>query len=771
MMGVRGYLTSYARLFEDRTDDAPMIEAIEIPLIQRDYAQGRPGPVVAEIRTNFLEVLLDAVAGGQTEALDFVYGKVESTTLQPLDGQQRLTTLFLLHWFLSSRAGKLDSTASWTRFSYATRFSARRFCKRLVESPLPDQLPADAATPSAWITDQHWYLHVWRDDPTIQSMLAMIDAIAAEIDRRHPDLDAAAAWARLVDEQNPAISFYLLPLEDMESEEDLYIKMNSRGKPLTPFETFKATFEKEIAHSTWVDELGRRRSVSFAHKIDGVWSDLFWRFRGGDNLVDDEFVRYLDFVTQVCELREDCVGSGRLGDRAREVFGAANPRADEHLDFLFAAFDCWRDADHVADVFATHFDSANPGSADYSAEKVTLFTGGGTNLFELCIRHFDSQAKRNPNFTLQQTLLLYGVVLHLIEGTEAFPDRLRVLRNLASAPGEEIRSDRMPGLIRDVELIIRTGDLTDVKRFSKNQLADEQRKRAYLAENAGAERGIRRLEDHDLLRGTLAAFDVAASDFVKRARTFEAAFTDRAAWPYLTTGLLATGDYQRSLPKMSDWQFGTASASNEGSWRYLLADGDYDDLTATRTVLAEFLDDLAEASIEVDAYCQSLVEDAVRGREEAARYDWRYYLLKYESLRAGRPGIYRGELGYSMLMLRETQGSRINRDPILFGIWDAIGAGERVKDPWFTADPATPRWLELNQSLTGLRSVPNGFAVRPPQVAELSDAFRGVCEGCDDVESTDGAVLLRIPQTDGVDQRDRIEVGSDFVRALLGAGL
>ena len=26
MMGVRGYLTSYARLFEDRTDDAPMLQ-------------------------------------------------------------------------------------------------------------------------------------------------------------------------------------------------------------------------------------------------------------------------------------------------------------------------------------------------------------------------------------------------------------------------------------------------------------------------------------------------------------------------------------------------------------------------------------------------------------------------------------------------------------------------------------------------------------------------------------------------------------------------
>ena len=38
--------------------------------------------------------------------------------------------------------------------------------------------------------------------------------------------------------------FHLLPIDDMGSAEDLYIKMNSRGKPLTDFETFKAQLLK-----------------------------------------------------------------------------------------------------------------------------------------------------------------------------------------------------------------------------------------------------------------------------------------------------------------------------------------------------------------------------------------------------------------------------------------------------------------------------------------------------------------------------------------------
>ena len=60
------------------------------------------------------------------------------------------------------------------------------------------------------------------------------------IHSRFADCDARSAWQRLIASDAPAISFQLLPIDDMGSGEDLYIKMNSRGKPLTPFENFKA---------------------------------------------------------------------------------------------------------------------------------------------------------------------------------------------------------------------------------------------------------------------------------------------------------------------------------------------------------------------------------------------------------------------------------------------------------------------------------------------------------------------------------------------------
>jgi len=44
--------------------------------------------------------------------------------------------------------------------------------------------------------------------------------------------------------------------------DDLYIKMNSRGKPLTTFEQFKANFEKTIRDSS------PAHYREFTHKID-----------------------------------------------------------------------------------------------------------------------------------------------------------------------------------------------------------------------------------------------------------------------------------------------------------------------------------------------------------------------------------------------------------------------------------------------------------------------------------------------------------------------
>ena len=720
------------------------------------------------IREDFLAVLVDALAGGQPVGLDFIYGREVDGVLRPLDGQQRLTTLYLLHWYVASLTGHVTDDAPWLRFSYATRPGARMFCERLAEHPLP----VDVDTPSAWITDQEWFLHGWMHDPTITAMLTMIDAIDAII--RAQQLDLGQVWQRLSDGDRPAIHFHLLALDDLESDEDLYIAMNSRGKPLTAFETFKAVFERDIQHS--------HRAAEFARKVDADWSNLLWEIRGDDDVVDDEFMRYIDFGTQLCQLREGKETRGRIGARAKQVFGQANVSSAENLDVLFNAFDAWQGSQaKVRATFVQYFSLAVPGQGGYDVTKVLLHSTKQTNLFDLCCRHFDSSLDRNRDFTLQHGLLLYAVLVHLWHDTPDFHRRLRGLRNLIAASENEIRRGRMPQLVAAVEALIRRGDMEGDSVFNVNQVRDELRKRRFLVQHPELESVVHRLEDHPLLQGTLTAFDLDP-DLPARAVAFERAF-DPDHWPLVTGALLATGPYCRRRSGWRSWSFGTGARSFPGAWRTVLTAGSYTELAQTRAVLRTFLHGVAASPVDLDEHLQSVMSGFIAGRDGSAYLDWRYYLVKYPLMRGGdegelgRTGVYYGDdgsLGYRLCMLRTQQLNGHYKDPFLLAIRASSQSGDRVEDPWFTGYPNNPRWLRMVTSGTGIRNVAEGFQLELP--SDRRQAVLHVARAIGVVEEIDGVrVLLKVPQHqrsgEWIDAVDRVDLGAELIRQLAAAGL
>ena len=111
------------------------VDFIEIPIIQRDYAQGRKTKSVQRIRERFLNVLYDALTEKTDPVqLDFIYGSVVDKKFIPLDGQQRLTTLFLLHWYIAKHEDIDQSEYPLlNNFTYKTRFSSEHFCEKLVD--------------------------------------------------------------------------------------------------------------------------------------------------------------------------------------------------------------------------------------------------------------------------------------------------------------------------------------------------------------------------------------------------------------------------------------------------------------------------------------------------------------------------------------------------------------------------------------------------------------------------------------------------------------
>ncbi len=177
----------------------------------------------------------------------------------------------------------------------------------------------------------------------------------------------------------------------------------------------------------------------------------------------------------------------------------------------------------------------------------------------------------------------------------------------------------------------------------------------------------------------------------------------------------------------------------------------------------------------MDDYCAATTATWLTEREQSKNFDWRYYLVKYPSLRSGLTGIYigiDGDLGYSMCMLNATQLNGYWRDPILLGAWELSGAGDLVADQWFIGNDSLPRFLRLSKTYTGLRNVPEGFELERPVDEESAVAFDALCDARNDITSDDERTLVTIPQSDdGTDQVNRVMVGAALLEQLTEVGL
>lgn len=263
---------------------------IEIPIIQRDYAQGRIGK--EHLRERFLGKMFDVLCGkGGTMTLDFVYGTIENDALYPLDGQQRLTTLWLLHWYIALKSDNLSANKDiFNCFTYETRISSREFCNHLCTinsnnyKNFKDKNKEKGIV--EYIRNQTWFYQRYAQDPTVQGMLRTLGGTKIEDSTGNDikdgleeifgkDTDFQKCWSLLTSEECPIVFVYKeMKDENLPLSDDLYVKMNARGKQLTDFENFKADLldfapDPDNPHKKLLGQ-------DIASLMDNAWTDVFW---------------------------------------------------------------------------------------------------------------------------------------------------------------------------------------------------------------------------------------------------------------------------------------------------------------------------------------------------------------------------------------------------------------------------------------------------------------------------------------------------------------
>ena len=296
-------------------------EKIEIPRIQRSYAQGRESEKI--VRDGFLGSIMKTLENKNEDrlCLDFIYGDSNNKKFIPIDGQQRLTTLYLLYWYLNNfeknTVEKEKRKEALRKFTYETRESSKEFCERLSGTSInvEDFKNTKEEKISSKIKNQTWYLIQWKDDPTIKAMLTMLDAIEEKLKFK----DIQEIKTNAFEENGKRIYFYFIEVKTFGSADELYVKMNSRGKKLTTFENFKSKLEGYMDREILKKEEDKKTLNEFKKKIDNEWLLYFWDIKKDSENNGGELDRCLMNLFMTIFENEMALIDNKTGDEIKSI--------------------------------------------------------------------------------------------------------------------------------------------------------------------------------------------------------------------------------------------------------------------------------------------------------------------------------------------------------------------------------------------------------------------------------------------------------------------
>lgn len=614
---------------------------VVVPQLQRDYAQGRESETV--IRRSFIDKIKNALkSDSEPLNLDFVYGYTEpigpeSIAFIPLDGQQRLTTLWLMLWFLSPRENHLISDENQkvlSNFTYETRLSSKRFCSNLISQPIEIH-PTD--TLSEKITDSPWFMASWSNDPTIISMLNMIDTLNEVIDEKE------GSWENLATNRRITFDYIDIKSEEFKLTDELYIKMNSRGKPLTAFENFKAQFSTLLSSDKTdyldftLDYEGTKITYQqyFAFKIDSKWMDLFWGYR---NIVhsktDDCIYNYINFIAEFLFYK----GNPKTTSSEIKIdFEFLNGvfASKTNIDFLFSSLDWLSSIENLNDFFESLF------------EGLSVFDNGTLDYFYRAITNTDFDVKDKVIF---YTVLNYCIEFSVYTADEELKDLTKIVRNLLFTVRQPNQSKRIEyasnlRLTNVGDYCKFTDAIIDLKKlnqnttfyqlladnefrgYGKNYIQKEKEKAKVIIQNPQLKTSIHKLEEHSQIQGNTSNFKLDSEGIENKIQAFLDIWSEKTPTNLIIRALLTISDYSvqtHGNSALGDiWYFGSKNA-----WNRILTSMNSDiDVLFEDTLdsfLIKYLKTKGDSSIEK---LQAIINDY-----KTDSFDWRYYFIKYKAI-------------------------------------------------------------------------------------------------------------------------------------------
>jgi hypothetical protein len=371
---------------------------------------------------------------------------------------------------------------------------------------------------------------------------------------------------------------------------------------------------------------------------------MLWQYRGDDNVIDDEFLRYFRFICDIICYENGGTTQGKSNnefDLLKEYFSGQNKNALANIQTLEDYFDCWCSfkGDNTVDKFLERFISY-----EHQAGKIKFEKRYAINIFNDCVRNYaDISGNGNRIFPLNRIILLYAIICYLLNKTmisnDEFIRRLRIVNNLIQNSEDEISDselrtsgNRMPAILKQVSTIIKTGRIDDTieKNLNLIQLAEESLKIIWVENNPDKAEMLFELEDHDLLQGQISIIGLEHLDYYKR---FQSLFSCK--WDLIDCALMSIGNYGQR--EKNGWRYQVGSKRNMKAWRNLFHKSGNDGFDRTKAILAELL---SRADTFTDEILSEIINKYIYDCETSNNYEWRYYYIKYDLFRPGSFGKY-----------------------------------------------------------------------------------------------------------------------------------